>query len=133
MGAWGTGPLENDAAGDFVYAICNDGGLAAMADAFDHVLEAGDEDLEAPAAEEAVASAAIVARLKDGVPLTGEDEIEAWIAAEKPVASPDLIAKARGALLRVQTEPSELLELWQDADEFPQFLAGIKALWARLG
>jgi hypothetical protein len=118
---------------DFLLAVCDVGGMAMIEDAFDHLLEAGNGDLESSSAEEAVAAAAIVARLKDGVPLPGKDEIEAWIAQERPFASPELIAKARNALRRVMTAPSELLELWQEAEEFPAFQAGIDDLLRRLG
>jgi len=131
MGAWGTGPFDNDGAGDFVWTVTDGGGLSVIEDAFDHVLEAGGEDLEAPSAEEAIAAAAIVARLKDGAPLA--DEVEAWIASEQPKVTDTLIAKARHALQRVMTAPSELLELWQESDEFPAFQAGIGALLQRLG
>jgi hypothetical protein len=131
MSAWGPGAFENDAAGDFAEAVCEGGGLAVIEDAFDHVLEAGDEDLESTSAEEAVAAAAIVARLKDGTPLA--DTVESWIAQEQPIISGELVAKARNALQRVMTAPSELLELWQDADEFPDFQAGIDTLLKRLG
>ncbi len=131
MSAWGPGAFENDAAGDFAEAVWEGGGLAVVEDAFDHVLEAGDEDLESTSAEEAVAAAAIVARLKDGLPLAGK--IESWIAQEQPTISGELLAKARNALQRVMTAPSELLELWQDTDEFPDFQAGIDALLRRLG
>lgn len=131
MSAWGTGPFENDSAGDFARAVLDGGSLAVIEDALDHVLEADDEDLEAPAAEEAIAAAAILARLKDGAPLAAN--IEAWIAQEQPAASPQLAAKARDALRRVMTAPSELLELWQDSDDFAAFETGIAALRKRLG
>jgi hypothetical protein len=131
MSAWGPGAFENDAAGDFAEVVCDGVGMAAIEDAFDHVLEAGDEDLESTSAEEAVAAAAIVARLKDGTPLTGT--VESWIAQEQPTISGELLAKARSALQRVMTAPSELLELWQDTDEFPDFQAGIGTLLNRLG
>ena len=132
MGAWGTRPFDNDSAGDFLDALF-EGGLDVIEDAFDHVLDAGEEDLEAPTAEEAIAAAAIVARLKVGAPFSGEVEIEAWIAQAQPAASPELIAKARASLQRIMTAPSELLDLWQEAEEFPEFQAGIAALLRRLG
>lgn len=131
MSAWGTEPFENDTAGDFARAVLDGGGLAVIEDAFDHVLEADDEDLEAPSAEEAIAAAAILARLKDGAPLAAT--IEAWIAQDRPAASPDLIAKARAALQRVMTAPSELLDLWRDTDDFPDFQAAVENLLRRLG
>lgn len=131
MGAWGTGPLDNDAAVDFAEAVCEGGGLAVIEDAFDHVLEAGDEDLESTSAEEAIAAAAIVARLKDGAPLAGK--VESWIVQERPTISGELVAKAQNALQRVMTAPSELLELWQDTDEFPVFQSGIETLLQGLG
>ena len=131
MSAWGPGAFENDAAGDLAEAVCEGGGLAVIEDAFDHVLEAGDEDLESTSAEEAIAAAAIVARLKDGAPLAGK--VESWIVQERPTISGELVAKAQNALQRVMTAPSELLELWQDTDEFPVFQSGIETLLQRLG
>ena len=131
MGAWGTGAFENDSAGDFCWSVTDGAGLAALEDAFDHVLDAEDDDLEAPTAEEAIAAAAIVARLKDGALLN--DTLEAWIAKDRPVVSNGLIAKARAALQRVMTAPSELLDLWQDTDDFPDFKASVEALLRRLG
>jgi len=133
MGAWGTVAFDNDTAGDFCQTVTDGGGLAVIEDAFDHVLDAEEDDLEAPTAEEAIAAAAIVARVKDGVPLAGEEEIEAWIAQARPVATPDLIAKAQASLQRIMMAPSELLDLWQDAEEFPDFQAGVEALLRRLG
>jgi hypothetical protein len=131
VGAWGPGAFENDIAGDFCWSVTDGGGLAAIEDAFAHVLEADDEDLEAPAAEEAIAAAAIVARLKDGAPL--DDGLEAWIAREKPAVSPALIAMAREALQRIVTPPSELLDLWQESDDDAAFRSGIESLLRRLG
>jgi len=131
VGAWGPGAFENDTAGDFCWSVTDGGGLAALEDAFEHVLEAADEDLEAPAAEEAIAAAAIVARLKDGTPL--DDGLEAWIAKERPAISDALAAKARAALARILTAPSELLDLWQETEDFPDFKAGIDGLLRRLG
>jgi putative IMPACT (imprinted ancient) family translation regulator len=133
MGAWDTGPLENDSARDFLSAVADGGGLTAIEDAFDHVLEAGEEYLEAPTAEEAVAAAVIIARFKDGVKLVREAELEAWIAQEKPTASAAMVSKARDALHRVMTEPSELIELWAEGDGFDDFKAGINDLIKRLG
>lgn len=132
MGAWGTGAFDNDCAGDFVLVVRDGGGLDALADAFDHVLDAGDEDLEAPSAEEAIAAAAIVARLKDGA-LLADAKTEAWIAEERPVISSELVGKARHALLRVMIAPSELLDLWQQTEDFTDFQAGVEDLLKRLG
>jgi hypothetical protein len=133
MGAWGTGPFQNDTAGDFVDVVTDGDGLVAIEDAFDHVLEADDDDLEAPTAEEAIAGAAIVARLKTGVSLAGEEAIEAWVAKDQPQVSPDLIAKAWQAVARIMTEPSELLDLWRESDDFAGFRASIDGLLRSLG
>ena len=131
MGAWGAGAFENDAARDFAFAVCDGGGVTVIEDAFDHVLDADDDDLEAPTAEEAIAAAAIVARLKDGVPLT-DNRLEGWIAQDRPTTSPNLIAKASACLQRAITAPSELLDLWQDTEEFADFQAGVDDLLRRL-
>lgn len=116
MGTWDAGPFDNDTAADF----CGDldeaglgeregmvrGILAVAADT------AGDDYLESPDSDRAVAAAALVA-----AQCPGGEPVDSGYAPDEPL--PDLVALrglALQALDRVMTEPSELLELWEGPD-----------------
>ncbi len=58
MGAWGSGPFENDDAADWRYLLVDGGGPAVVADALRNVV-GGSPDL--PDAANVVAAAAVVA------------------------------------------------------------------------
>lgn len=112
MGAWGIGPFDNDDAGDWVYALEDDGVAAARA-ALDVPAE--------PAAEQAaaaVAAAALVA-LAHGVPVESSEEVDEWLAAADPTALEELrslVSAAAAALHRV-LDGSELAELYDETGE----------------
>ncbi|NXY96620.1 DUF4259 domain-containing protein [Streptomyces sp. BR123] len=127
MGTWDVGPFDNDTAADF----CGDLEEAAEADrpglVRDALLRAVDADdpLDQHLAVEAVAAVALVAaQCPGGRPVTspyGPD-----------LAVPDLPADLRGialrALHRVESEPSELRELWADTDGYPYWLRSLQLL-----
>jgi len=133
MGAWGIGEFENDNALDFVNDVTDGAGLKRIETAIDSVVNARSEYLEAPEAEEGLAAAAILVRLKN--PTVNQQstplELSAWLSkAEKPTA--ELTEKARQAVSRVLTAPSELLELWSESDEFEAWKASVEAIAAQL-
>ncbi|TVZ87406.1 DUF4259 domain-containing protein [Streptomyces sp. BK340] len=117
MGTWDSGPFDNDTAADWRDGLddASAGERAHMVR--DALVRAVDTDghLEAPAAEEAVAAAALVtARLPGGgipSPHYGPKEPLPGLAALRPLAL--------RALDRVVTEPSELLDLWEDSGGGP--------------
>lgn len=127
MGTWDVGPFDNDTAADF----CGDLDDApenerealirrALAEAID-TLGYLDEDI----AVQAVAAAALVAaQCPGGTPVTtayGPD-------LPLPRFSGDLRAFAVVALDRVVTEPSELMELWEETQSPGPWRAGIGEL-----
>jgi hypothetical protein len=63
MGAWGAGIFENDTACDFAAAVSDGGGMSLIDQTLHRVLACGDNYLEAPDAEECLATAEIIARL----------------------------------------------------------------------
>lgn len=130
MGAWGTGVFENDTACDFAGAVATSRDLAALEATFDRVLGAGDDYLEAPDAEEALAAADIVTRLKGRARerTAYTTEIDEWVEQSKFDPSADLVEKARLAIARILKEPSELLELWRDSDEFESWRHSVEDL-----
>ena len=135
MGAWGTGIFDNDTAADFGHTIADGGGIRAIEDALDTVLASGGEYLEASAAEEALAAADAIARMKGNGsgPSAYSEALDAWIQTNRPSASDALLTKARSAVERVLSEPSELVEVWQESDEFPAWKSSVETLLRQLG
>lgn len=134
MGTWGVGAFENDGACDHAAGVIDGGGTGLVEEALDRVLETGDDYLEAPEAEEAIAAAEIVARLL-GRPGPASDytaELDAWISRSKPAANSGLAAKAAQAVRRILREPSELLELWQESDDLETWQTSVYDLLTRL-
>ncbi|MFG2119649.1 DUF4259 domain-containing protein [Streptomyces sp. NPDC048710] len=117
MGTWDTGPFDNDTAADWCNGLDDaavDERAGMVRDALVRAVDT-DDHLEAPEAEEAVAAAALVA-----AQLPGGDVPSPHYGPEEPL--PDLAALrplALQALDRVVTEPSELLDLWEDSEGGP--------------
>jgi hypothetical protein len=136
MGAWGVGTFENDHACDFAADIADCSNLKKIESAFDKVLKVGTGYLEAPDAEEALAAADIVARLrgKFGQRDAYTEKIDKWAESNKvKLAPPDaLVEKARKAVARVTTAPSELVELWDESDDANSWKAAVNELLQRL-
>ncbi|MEV7394149.1 MULTISPECIES: DUF4259 domain-containing protein [unclassified Streptomyces] len=117
MGTWDVGPFDNDTAADFggdldeAAAGEREGIVRA---AFVCVIDTADY-LEAPASDVAVAAAALVA-----AQCPGGEPADPVYGPKEPL--PDLTGLrelALRALDRVMTEPSELLELWDEPDGGP--------------
>ena len=131
MGAWGVDILENDAAQDFIAAILDEKNLGMIEEAIDRVLRAGDDEVEAPDAEEAIAAVDIIARLlqrDEDDEIEEGDELAEWVSACEEEPNDVLVENARKALERILTDPSELLELWQESDDFETWERAVRAL-----
>ncbi|MCX5410292.1 DUF4259 domain-containing protein [Streptomyces sp. NBC_00335] len=117
MGTWDVGPFDNDTAADFGgdldEAAAGERGdivRAALTRVIDTV-----GCLEAPEADKAVAAAALVA-----AQCPGGEPADPVYGPEEPL--PDLtglLDLALRALDRVMTEPSELMELWDESEGGP--------------
>jgi hypothetical protein len=134
MGAWGTGIFDNDTAADFGWAI-TEGGVPVIQKALDKALAATEGCIDGDdALTEALAAAEAVAKMKGrGGPQTAyTEELDNWIARSKIVPSKELVEKARRAVARVLTEPSELLDLWRDSEDFEEWKQVVDDLSKRL-
>ncbi|MFF9131520.1 DUF4259 domain-containing protein [Streptomyces sp. NPDC014776] len=117
MGAWDAGPFDNDTAADFSGTLdeaAADARAGIIHDTLTRVIDTVGY-LEAPESEEAVAAAALVAAQRpEGEP------VDSVYGQEEPL--PDLTGLrdlALQALDRVMTEPSELMDLWDESDGGP--------------
>ncbi|MEM7222661.1 MAG: DUF4259 domain-containing protein [Pseudomonadota bacterium] len=112
MGAWGAGHFENDDALDLLGELK---GLETLSALFAGLPPAGEGELEAPEASQAMAAAEVVAAMT-GNPSADCPEAVTARLADLGAPSPELLEAAREAVSRVLFE-SELLELWADSDE----------------
>jgi hypothetical protein len=128
MGAWGSGPFENDDAADWAWELeeaQDDGVLRAALEAA--IRERGYLDIREGA--NAVAAAAVTASALDGEHAALSDEVVAYMdRVGRPNA--DLIELARRALDRVGKD-GELAALWDETDD-PSWRQGLAALQQRL-
>lgn len=129
MGAWGTGNFDNDDAQDWVFEVTE----SDSADVLEQALEptTSDEYLEAPDCSIALAAADIIAAIHldslDELP----DELRAWVEDHEIEVSTELVAMATAAVTRIRAD-SELQELWEDSDEYDDWLSIVSNLEANL-
>src|SRR5215475_11533936 len=134
MGAWGTGVFDNDTACDWAYGLKETSDLSLIESAFDKVLNIGGEYLDAGDAEEALAAAEAVARLKGnwGSRDICTEVMDSWVETTRLTPPPALIEKALKAIERLLSGPSELLELWGETEDFTAWEESVKDLSKRL-
>ncbi|AJF64928.1 DUF4259 domain-containing protein [Streptomyces vietnamensis] len=116
MGTWDIGPFDNDTAADFSYRVDEapvEKKAEVLRTSFREVIETGGEYLDSDLAVEAIASAALLA-----AQCPGGEPVTTSYGPKKPlgVLPEELRPAAVEALDRVLTEPSELLELWEESD-----------------
>jgi len=120
MGTWSKDSFGNDTACDWAYGLEDASDLNLVRETIQKVVDSGDEYIEAPDAEEAIAAVEVIARLKGNFgernPYT--KTTDNWVKAHPQQPPPDLVALGAQALDRILRSPSELLELWQGSDEF---------------
>jgi hypothetical protein len=129
MGAWGSGPFENDDALDWVSELAGSSGMAAIEDALE--LPAASADYpDAPECSIAVAAAETVAAMKGKPSDDLPEEVVAFVStASRP--SQSLIDAAGSAVARV-LEKSELRELWEESDDYDSWRASLVDVRRRL-
>jgi len=119
MGTWGEGPFDNDDVADWVDELAESTPDERPALLRVALSAAVDEEgyLEASEGAVAVAAASIVAAALPGGPPLGDDVELSGEDVGELLVDRDLIGLALRALRRVVGEDSELLELWQEADD----------------
>ncbi len=134
MGTWGVGSFANDAASDWVYELEHVEDLSYVEETLTKIVTIGSEYLEAPEAEEAIAAADVLARLKGAHKgdQTDSEAVADWVAAHPQQPPAGLVSIALQALERITTPPSELLELWMESKDFEKWKDEISALKAAL-
>src|SRR5215813_4616250 len=100
MGAWGVGIFENDDAMDWAVRFKHAPSAQPLRDAFAAVIGV-DDYLERDPGSYALAAAAVVAATKGQPCRDLPPALRDWAAANRDVATPDLVASALAAIDRV--------------------------------
>lgn len=134
MGAWSHESFGNDDACDWAGQLAQEDDFSLIESTLDTVLSTGDDYLEAPEACEAIAAAEVLARAQGNFGLRDaySEDVDAWVERvnEKPSAA--LIAKACQVLDRILTDPSELMELWNESEDGEPWRTTVIALKTRV-
>ncbi|MBG0825945.1 DUF4259 domain-containing protein [Planomonospora sp. ID91781] len=136
MGAWDSGPFDNDSAADWCGDLDDAGPDERAGMVRQALLSAADsrDCLDASEGGEAMAAIAIVAaECCGGPPVTSVYAPDFLLEGGKIGLSDDLVPLALRALDRVLGEDSELWQLWEEADGGRSLLAEVEPLRAALG
>jgi hypothetical protein len=123
MGAWGSGPFENDDALDFLSSLV----MAPPGERADQVraaLALPDGYVEIDEASEAVAAAALIAAAR-GMSVTAPGEIAELIQSGTIPSDHLSCEQAQAALTRVNAEGSEWRSLWEESPSLPKATEGL--------
>jgi hypothetical protein len=134
MGSWGVGTFDNDAACDWATKLEAAQDLSAVRQAIGRALSVGDAYLDANVACEALAACEVIARLKDNWgPLNPYTKrIDSWVASHHVTPQLGLVQAAVSPIDRVLAQPSELLELWSEGDDYENWLESVRDLRNRV-
>jgi hypothetical protein len=136
MGAWATGPFENDDAANWAGELDDSEPAerpsmirAALSEAAEEV-----DYLKVAVAEVAVAAAAVVAAAQPGGPEFESGFAPAFLHdGEVALLTVDLVSLALRALDRVVADDSEWCELWDESGDLDAALAALAPVREALG
>ena len=120
MGVWDHSTFGNDDACDWAGDLQGYQDLTLIKDTLDRVVQTGDGYLESFDALQAIAAAEVVARLRGqfGLQNSYTESVDTWVESHPQNVPIDLTQKSVLVLDRILTQPSELLELWEESDLF---------------
>jgi hypothetical protein len=129
MGTWGSGPFDNDDAGDWTYQLTPDADERVIERALDAVGANGDPD--ATTCQAAIAAAEVVAAGL-GHPVLGlPDAVAEWVATHSDLPWRTLAPMAFRSVARI-VAGSELRDLWAESDDDVDWREELQDLQDRL-
>ncbi|WP_336776987.1 DUF4259 domain-containing protein [Paenibacillus sp. MMO-58] len=135
MGAWGTGIFENDDVQDWKEELLESEGFVFIEETLESVIEEEDY-IEVDIASNAIGAMEVLAALqgKPGEELKNESSyvegLNEWIETHKGHGK-SLLPLAKKAIKKIKKD-SELKELWEESENYKDWLKIIKDLKKRL-
>lgn len=131
MGAWGTGSFENDDAMDFAGDLIDGGDAAQLRAALEAIPREG--YIEAMDATNAIAAAEIVAAAHGRAGSDLPEDMAAWVTKHRGDVNVKMLTLARDVVMRIaEDKQSELRELWEESDDFAEWMVAVDGLLKRL-
>jgi hypothetical protein len=131
MGAWGAGSWDNDDACDWVYELEETKNLDFIIETLQAVTNPEMDYLENTVCCEALAAAEVVAAANGKPGNDLPEEVQTWLGQIHPKIDSDTIKLAH-RVVKIITQKSELLELWQESSNYSEWQAAISNLKGRL-
>ncbi|MFV0505976.1 MAG: DUF4259 domain-containing protein [Bacteroidales bacterium] len=129
MGAWGTGILENDTAGDWLFDFEENQSVEFLAETLDAVFE--DDYLDSDVASEALAAIELVLFILKDEDDDRFEDLELTLSKDQ-LDSP-ILKKCIKCIERIQDKNNnELYELWEESDSFEEWKTNIVELGNRI-
>lgn len=132
MGVWGTGNFDNDTALDWVFELEETDDLSLI----EQIIEVAyaQDYIDSDIASEALVAIEALARLKGNFGVKNEyaEDLDNWVEEHKLVVPDALIEKSKKVLERIISNQSELCELWEETDNFDDWLKEVNDLKMRL-
>ena len=126
MGAWDETAFGNDDAADWSFELIEaEDPLEVIEETLDLAKAGG--YLAAPDGSLIVAAAGIVAAACGRTPNGLPTDLGIWLGGKEHTFRP-ASTQALAALRRVRTEPSELLDLWKDTEDFAAWCADLDSI-----
>jgi hypothetical protein len=134
MGAWSHESIGNDDSCDWAAELAESDNLELIGATLDAVVANAEKYLETPEASRAIAAAEAVARLQGhfGARDGHSEPVDEWVGRVKLVPPESLARTARQVLERILVAPSELLEIWGEAEDGDAWFEAVKDLKARI-
>ncbi len=131
-GGWDIGPFDNDDALDYVYELQEYDTHQALRQALGKPCVSASY-LEAPTGAQAIAAAEVIAAILGNPAANLPGEVEEIVSSYDGRIDAKLLDSAKACVERVlDTESSELAQLWQEVGEFEQWQALTRGLITRL-
>jgi hypothetical protein len=128
MGAWHFENFDNDAAMDWIYDFSMNPTETFLADTF-KLVNTNTDYIESDDGASALAAAEVVAAIKGNKTNAWPEDID---VPDSLRISNGLTADALQAIDKVSSNISELKELWQESDDYENWLAVLEGLKQRL-
>ena len=131
MGAWDSGPFDNDDASDWLWELEESSDTTVIAAALHAIAQGGDDFLEAPDCATALAAAEMVAALCGQPRAELPDEAREWVSDNEGLDASPLVPIALEVVQQIRTD-SELKELWDEGEDPAKWYATLDDLTRRL-
>jgi hypothetical protein len=132
MGAWGSGPFENDSALDWANELVDGDGLGPLQSALDCTAKSTFDYLDVDLGSAAIAAAEVVAALMRKPTSSLPANVAEWIEEHPIKVTHALVAEAAAAVDAAAADNSEVHDLWRESDGYDEWRAAIDDLRARL-